>query len=87
MQYVVRDLEDLEVGRSRDARSAWETIARRWPEAVVSGRNGLSVRGWMRMTSVLQEAEEASITRGGRTVGRVAIEDEEALECSVLRYR
>jgi hypothetical protein len=87
MQYVVRDLEDLEVGRSLDARSAWETIARRWPEAGVCGLDGRSVRGWMRMMTVLQEAEEASITRGGRTVGRVALEDEEALECSVLRYR
>jgi hypothetical protein len=40
VQYIVRDLEDRELGRANDARSAWDMIEVEWPDAVVSSLAG-----------------------------------------------
>ncbi len=76
MQYVIRDLEDHELGRADDARSAWDLIEVQWsPDAAAVAIDGTMVRGWMRFASLLEAAGEVVIVCYGRHVGGVAVED------------
>jgi hypothetical protein len=73
VQYVIRDLDDRELNRANDARSAWEAIEARWPDAMVSSIAGPPVRGWMKL-SMLMEEGDAVVLRHGKAVGGVVID-------------
>jgi hypothetical protein len=45
VKYIVKDLEDLELGRANDARSAWDLIEVDWSDAVVTSLGGPPVQG------------------------------------------
>jgi hypothetical protein len=68
MQYIVKDLEDREIGWADDARSAWDLIGTKWSDPVVSSLAGPPVRGWMKLSAALKDGE-AVIMRHGRAVG------------------
>lgn len=73
MQYVIRDLEDRELARANDARSAWDLIEAEWPDAVVSSLTGPPVRGWIKLSMVMEDGE-AVISRHGQAVGGVTVD-------------
>jgi hypothetical protein len=68
VQYVIRDLDDRELNRVNDARSAWDLIEAKWPDAVVSSLSGPPVRGWMKLSMVM-EGGDVVVLRHGRAVG------------------
>jgi hypothetical protein len=72
VQYIIRDIDDRELNRANDARSAWEFVEAKWPDAVVSSLAGPPVRGWMKLSMVMQDGETV-ILRHGRAVGGVSI--------------
>jgi hypothetical protein len=72
MQYVIWDLEDLELGRANDARSARQLIKDQWPDASAQILGGPWFRGWMHL-AVHLSAGEALILWNGRTVGGVSV--------------
>jgi hypothetical protein len=73
VQYVIKDLEDRELARVNDARSAWDMIEAEWPDAVVSTLTGPPVRGWMKLSAFMEDGE-AEIMRHGKAVGGVTVE-------------
>jgi hypothetical protein len=74
MQYLIRNLEDREIGRANDARSAWALIDAQWPDAAACILGGPWFRGWMQL-SVQLPAGEALIIRNGKTVGGGMVEE------------
>jgi hypothetical protein len=75
MQYVIRDLEDRELGRANDARFAWQLIENQWPDASAQILGGPWFHDWMHLTIHLT-AGEALILWNGRTVGGVSVVEE-----------
>ena len=76
MQYIVKDLEDHELGCANDARSIWDLIEAEWSDAVAIGLDGTRAKGWMMLTTLLEKTGEAVIVRYNRQVGGVTIEEE-----------
>jgi hypothetical protein len=75
VQYIVKDLEDRELARANDARSAWDLIEAEWSDAVVTSFGGSPVRGWMKLSIVMEDGE-AVIMRYGKPVGGITVEGE-----------
>ncbi len=74
-QFVIRDLEDNEIGRANDASSAWDHIEVKWPDARACVLGGTWTKGWTKLHQHLQEGE-ALILRLGRPVRGVRTEGE-----------
>jgi hypothetical protein len=74
VQYIIRDLDDRELNRTNDARSAWDLIEAEWPDSVVSSLTGPPVRDWIRLDTALQDAGAVVVLVHDRTVVGVAIE-------------
>jgi len=76
MQYIIKDLDDHELGRANDAPSTWDFIEAEWPDAVAVSLDGERARGWMMLSTLLEKTSEAVIVRFNRQVGGVIIEEE-----------
>lgn len=76
MQYVIKNLNDRELGRANDARSAWALVEMEWSDAVAVSLDGTRAKGWMMLATLLERTGEAVIICYHRQIGDVTIEQE-----------